>query len=307
MMNFWKKLFARLAEISPYILVFSIICGSFGAYLSAAEYGAETVRRCLAPVLVSFIPAVIFAMGAYLLFGTESAEIRNGVRLGGFDRMLVYRCFGRDGYTKKLKNAVVDMHVMDFNSALDAMKELEEEKLSERQRSVLYFYMGRCYQLMGYPTNGAKYFLDAIDLGLKLNDTYLLAARCCAQNGSFDKALELYGVLVERDCSFDFIYTDMGIAYLKMGDGEKALEYFNISLDEGRNYAFALGGCSLAYLQMKDLEKSREYYQKALLCNMDDVSGFKIFYCNIAEAVGLIDEIDPHMKEKNIQKQEISL
>ncbi|MCH5348782.1 MAG: tetratricopeptide repeat protein, partial [Oscillospiraceae bacterium] len=162
--------------------------------------------------------------------------------------------------------------------------------------SVIYFYTGRCYQLMGYPSNGARYFRQALDNGLKLNDTYLLTARCLTQNGSFDEALEYYNILAERDAYFDFIYTDMGIAYLKKGDGEKAFECFTRAVDEGRNYAFALGGCSLACLQMKNLDDSRKYYKRALMCNMDDINGFKIFYCNIAESVGLLDEIDPNMK-----------
>ena len=62
------------------------------------------------------------------------------------------------------------------------------------------------------------------------------------------------------------------------------------------NYSFALGGCSLACLQMKELEKSNEFFKEAVRCSMEDVNGFKVYYCNIAESVGLINEIDETMK-----------
>lgn len=270
-----------------------------GAYYASEKYGLAQPELYYIPPFCGAVIAGAAAALSYFILGFNSPE-RN-IRLGDFDRMMIYSRFGGGRNAKMLKEAVIDMHLCDYNDALDVLKEIEEdeedtEENNDTRLSVVYFYIGRCYQLMGYPSNGAKYLLEAVDKGLKLNDTYLLAARCLTQNGSFDRALECYNTLLERNCCYEFVYTDMGIAYLKKGDGEKALEYFTRSLNEGKNYSFALGGCSLAYLQMKNLEESTKYYQKALMCNMDDVNGFKVFYCNIAEAVGLWDEIDPKMK-----------
>ncbi len=285
-----------MGRFAPW-LVTHFIAGLCAGALYAAELdGADGAKVYYAPPLIGALIGFILSIFAYISFGRKGSEYDN-TRLGDFDRCLVYGHFSGKK-ASLMREAVIDLHLADFNIALEKFKSLEEEELTDDSRSVLAFYMGRCYQMMGYPSNGSKYFKESIDLGLKLNDTYLLAARCLTQNGRFDEAIEYYSVLLERKCSFDFIYTDMGITYLKKGDGEKALEKFSKSIDEGMNYAFALGGCSLSYLLMKNLDKSREYYRKALGCNMDDVTGFKIFYCNIAESVGLLDEIDPQMKTR---------
>lgn len=273
-----------------------------GAFFAVELNGAEGADKYYTPLLIASAIAAVCAFVAYFSFGCRD-ERYNSENLSSFDKLMIKRYGSK--YSRMLSRAVIDMHLFDFNSALDSFEELAEKALSDNQRAVLSFYTGRCYQLMGYPANGVKYFQKALELGLDINDTYLLAARCLVQNGRYDDAVDYYNILVERECRFDFIYTDIGIAYLKKGDSEKALEAFNKSIDEGRNYAFALGGCALAYLLMKDVEKSREYYKNAFRCNMDDVIGFKIFYCNIAESVGLLDEIDENMKKHSAAADEI--
>lgn len=293
---------AFMGRFAPWLVTHLIAGLCTGALYSAELYGADGAKVYYAPPLIGALIGLILSVFAYIAFGRKGSEYDN-TRLGDFDRMLVYGHFsGRNA--SLMREAVIDLHLADFNIALEKFRSIEEKELAGDSRSALDFYMGRCYQLMGYPSNGAKYFREALELGLKLNDTYLLAARCLVQNGLFDEAIEYYNILLERDCRFDFILTDMGVTYLKKGDGEKALEQFEKSISEGKNYSFALGGCSLAHLLMKDIGKSREYYQKALQCNMDDVVGFKIFYCNIAESVGLLDDIDPRMKRQP-EKDEI--
>ena len=294
-MRFWEKFFRRIAEMCPFIIVFSIICGLFGMYWAIVTVGDDMAADYYIPILVSVVPAVFFAWLTNETFRSDAEQRRRRFVPGNFDKTMIYQIF--DGKnTKKLKGAVAEMHMCNFNEALEMLKEIEKAENEDDRLSVVCFYIGRCYQLMGYPSNAARYFKNALEKGLRLNDVYLLTARCLGQNGFFDEAMEYYGVLVERDAYYDTIYTDIGVVFLKKGDGEKALEYFSRSADEGRNYAFALGGCSLAYLQMKDLEKSNEFYRKALLANMDDVKGFKIFYCNIAEAMGLMDSISPEIR-----------
>lgn len=292
--SLWDRFSAFIVKVIPWVAAHVFLGLCIGSLYAIERYGAENAEAYYFPPLVGAAVAAVLGFWAYYSFGRNKSEYESN-RLGNFDRALVFGYFS-GAEAKLLREAVIDMHLADLNGALEKFKSLEEKELPDDKRSVLCFYMGRCYQLMGYPSNGVKYFQEALDKGLKLSDTYLLTARCLTQNGRFDEALECYNALLEKDCYFDFIYTDMGIACLKKGDGEKALEYFNKSIDEGKNYSFALGGCSLAYLQTKDLDKSREYYKKALTNNMDDVNGFKIFYCNIAEAVGLLDEIDPQMK-----------
>ena len=284
---------AFLPWLAAHIVIGVVLC----AYIIADEYGREAAAAYYRPLVAAAFVSAAAALVSYAFVGRRDPY--KNIELGEFDKMMIYGRFGKGKYSRAvnlLKEAVTELHLYNFNDALNMFKDIETEEQDSGRLAVVYFYTGRCYQLMGYPANGVIYYKKAIENGLDTNDTYLLAARCLTQNGRFDEAVEYYNILLERDCYFDFIYTDMGIAYLKKGDGEKALENFEKSLDEGKNYAFALGGCSLACLLLKDLEKSTEYYKKALTCNMEDLNGFKTFYCNIAEAAGMLDDIDPNIR-----------
>lgn len=300
----------------PWLALHTVIFCGLAIYYAVTNYGAEGAAIYYLPLLKGFSAALIAAIFAYITFGREDKKY-SADAINEFDMKLICGHFAvkpvksvvnstRDISTsnrrtnvklsKLLIEAVIDMHAFDFNTALDKMEEIEENSLTDNQKAVLSFYMGRCYQMMGYPANAVKHFETCLDLGMRLNDVYLLAARCLAQNGRFDDSIAYYNVLIERESYFEFIYTDIGLAYLKKGEGEKAYEYFRKSVDEGMNHSFALGGCSLACLQMKDIEKSMEYFKEAVRCSMEDVNGFKVYYCNIAESVGLINEIDETMK-----------
>lgn len=316
MRNLLSNVAEFLKRFLPWLALHTVICCGIAVYYAVLDYGAEGAMNYYIPLLEGFAAALITAIFPYLAFEDKS-KVYSVAELSEFDVKLINGYFAmkpvkgvvistRDiplskrRANVKLNNllieAVIDMHHFDFNTSLDKMEEIEEKQLTDNQKAVLSFYQGRCYQLMGYPANAVKHFETCLELGMKLNDVYLLVARCLAQNGRFDDAIEYYNVLIERESYFEFIYTDIGLAYLKKGDGEKALEYFRKSVDEGMNYSFALGGCSLACLQMKNLEKSNEYFKEAVRCSMEDVNGFKVYYCNIAESVGLLNEIDETMK-----------
>ena len=309
----------------PWFALHTVIFCGMAIYYTVVNYGAEGAAAYYIPLLYGFAAALVTAVFAYISFGREDKKYTASA-LSEFDVKLINGYFamkpvkGAVNSTREIPSsnrranvrlnnllieAVIDMHHFDFNTSLDKMEEIAEKELTENQKAVLSFYQGRCYQMMGYPANAVRHFETCLELGMKLNDVYLLAARCLAQNGRFDDAIEYYSVLIERESYFEFIYTDIGLAYLKKGDGEKALEYFRKSADEGMNYAFALGGCSLACLQMKDLEKSSEYFREAVRCNMEDINGFKLFYCNIAESVGLLNEIDETMKVNTDNMKEL--
>lgn len=309
----------------PWFVLHTVIFCGIAIYYAVTDYGADGAVKYYLPLLGGLGVALITAIFAYIMFGREDKKYRMSA-LSEFDIKLICGYFamnpakGAVSKTRditisnrraniKLNNllveAVIDMHHFDFNTSLDKLEEISEENLTDNQKAVLSFYTGRCYQMMGYPANAVRHFESCLELGMKLNDVYLLAARCLAQNGRFDDAIEYYNVLIERKSYFEFIYTDIGLAYLKKGDGESAFEYFKKSVDEGMNYSFALGGCALACLQMKDIEKSNEYFKEAVRCNMEDVNGFKVYYCNIAESVGLINEIDEIMKVNTDNMKEL--
>ncbi len=292
-MKITDRIVRLLKSFLPVLLFHIVIAVTAGAVIITYSYGTDEVRQYYQPLLIAAGLSLLPALLAYHFFFGNDAKYSSS-KLGEFDRNMLMQFGVR--YERQLREAIIDMHCFDFNTALDKYEELFEKQLADNQKVVLSFYTGRCYQLMGYPANAVKHFETCLELGMKLNDVYLLAARCLTQNGRFDDAIEYYSVLIERESYFEFIYTDIGLAYLKKGDGEKALEYFRKSVDEGMNYSFALGGCSLACLQMKDLEKSNEYFKEAVRCSMEDVNGFKVYYCSIAESVGLLNEIDENMK-----------
>ena len=293
-MDFLRKLAGFWLDFSPWLLVHIIVFSLVGGYLGYDVLGAQGVAYYYTVILLSLAAALIFSVIAYFAFGRRDLRYTLN-RADPFDRRRIYSC-----------DAVIDMDMLSYSESLEKLKEVEQDdSLDDPQKAVLYYYIGKCYQYMGYPSNGAKYFCDAIEKGFVAEEAYLFAARCLVQNGSFDEAIKYYSVLVSNGCMFDFIYTDVGLAYLKKGDGETALSYFLRSIKEGKNYAFALGGCSLAYLNMKDLPRSEEFYRKALACNMSDIYGFKVYYCNIAESLGLIDDINPNIRKSMITGHEI--
>lgn len=303
-MNFFRKLAGFWADFSPWLLVHMIVFSLAGGYLGYDFLGEKGAAYYYTVILLSIIGAVIFSLFAYLAFGRRDPRYTLN-RADPFDRRRIYSCFSGKK-ASLICESVIDMEMLSYSEALEKLKEIEADKdLSDMQKAVLSYYMGRCYQLMGYPSNAVKCFRCSVENGFDPEDVYFLEARCLVQNGCFDEAVEIYDLLMAKGCDLDFIYTDIGLAYLKKGDGNSALEYFERSLKEKKNYAFALGGCSLAYLQLKDLEKSMDFYRKALNCNMTDIYGFKVFYCNIAEAVGLLGEIDPDIKKTSISGIEI--
>lgn len=173
----------------------------------------------------------------------------------------------------------------DLGMAISYFKQSEENPMTDDEHAVLSNILGVCYKVSGYPTNAALYFSKAIDLGLDTAEIYLDAARCYTAAGSYDEALECYDHLSSLEPVPECVYNDIGMLWLKRGDGEKSLEYFTLSAEKHMNYSFALGGCSLACLLMKDFEKSRNYYSLAVLSGVPDISGFKEYYAEIANSV----------------------
>ncbi len=303
-MRFLRKFAAFWLDFSPWLLIHMLIFCLLGGYFGYDALGEQGSVYYYQVMLSSIVAALIFASFAYFAFGRKDQRyILHSA--DPFDKRRIYSCFSGKP-ASVMCEAVIDMNLNSYSEAAEKFKEIEASAdLSDVQKAVLYYYLGKCYHVMGYPSNGIKYFRSAIDAGYSYDDVYLLMARCLVQNGSYEEAIESYNILIEKDCLYDFIYTDIGIAYLKKGDGSLALEYFQKSVAEGKNYAFALGGCSLSYLKLRDLEKSEEYYKKALACNMNDIYGFKVFYCNIAESEGLIDEINPNIRKSMITGSEI--
>ncbi|MCL2054375.1 MAG: tetratricopeptide repeat protein [Oscillospiraceae bacterium] len=251
--------------------------------------------------LVLIIVIVLLPLVTNLILACIDASVSN---FYPFDTLIIGNTFNSFSRTSWMfRKGVHALHLCDYNKALDFFNELENHNMADSWRAVLSYFHARCYQIMGYPTNAAKYFEKAIELNINCDDIYIMAGRCYTNTGCFHEAMEVYNSLLKRNTDIDYILTDMGLTCLKSGDAEKALEYFEKSIESGKNYAFALGGCSLVHLQRKNLDLSMEYFSRALTNNMDDIDGFKSYYCKIAEGAGLLDKIGENMK--NIKPENV--
>jgi tetratricopeptide (TPR) repeat protein len=264
-------------------------------FVSLLAAAAGLMGLCSFEVSLAFIVVIIvLPFFTNLVLAGRDASNHN---FFPFDRLIIGDTFNSLSKTSRMfHRGVRALHSGDCSASLDCFNEIKDASMKESWQAVLSYFHGRCYQLLGYPTNAAKHFEKSIELNINCDDIYILAGRCYANTGCFAEAMEIYNSLLEKNTDIDYIFTDMGLTCLKSGDTEKALEYFERSVNAGKNYAFALGGCSLVYLQKKNIEKSMDYFRQALTNNMDDVDGFKSYYCKIAEGAGLIDKISENMK-----------
>jgi tetratricopeptide (TPR) repeat protein len=205
---------------------------------------------------------------------------------------------GLGNKARTFRRGCSQMRYGDVSDALESFNELKTAKLVGRERAVLCFYLGRCYDVMGYPTNAANYYRESLDADIDIDEVYLITARAFTVGGNYDEAEEIYEALLSRETKLENIYTDLGMVYIKANKPDKALETFSKSAKLHHNYSFALGGLALAYLLKSDTVNARFFFSQAIINNIDDTDGFTEYYCSVAESKGLGDEIgvSPHPK-----------
>lgn len=194
------------------------------------------------------------------------------------------RVFKRNNKNAKLFWKGMEFFIDEyFGNALEIFQEIEVELLKNEERSELEFFKGRCYYITGYPMNAVKCYETATEYGYSDKTINVFIGRAKELLGDFDEAVESYGKLIGND-EPDYIYTDIGLAYIRKGDGKKAIEAFENSISRKRNYATAVGGLALAYLLMGDMGKSTEYYMQAIVNNIHDKDDYKAYYNEIKQA-----------------------
>jgi tetratricopeptide (TPR) repeat protein len=273
-----RKFLQRWTAMSPATLIY--IIAVLILYLIITLFIDVSLTYCL--ILEAAI--ILFSIVASLI------EIREDSP--DFESRLIGKAFKDAKRTSKtFRKAFSLLHSGDLAGALDYFNELKNEKLGKHERAVLCFYLGRCYEVMGYPTNAAKFYRESLDSDIGIDEVYLIAARAYTSNGSFAEAEEVYDSLLSRDTKLENIYTDLGMVYIKANNPDKALETFSKALKLHHNYSFALGGCALAYLLKSDTVNARFFFSQAIINNIDDSDGFTEYYCSVAESKGLGEEI----------------
>jgi tetratricopeptide (TPR) repeat protein len=282
-----KKFFERWAKSAPttlLTLIAIIIVAVFCEWLSPDM----------------FLPRYIYAtMLIFVGYSFFFAIWNDGVSPPPYDKRIIGKTFeGMNGYSRLFHRSYRRLIEGDIADALNGFIAVRESNIKKPEMAVVCYFLGRCYQHMGYPTNAANFFRESINNGIGLDEVYTLCGREMVACGNFKAAEEVYNELLATESKSDYIYTDIGMLYIKANDADKALDAFSTSIKKHMNYAFALGGCALAYLLKKDAKNASFFFGQAVVNNIDDIDGFTEYYISIAETQGLADEIGIKPKPK---------
>lgn len=279
-MNRFHEIMRSFQKTAPAVLLLGAVY-IFGGY--TGKLSSERVLFCYA------VTAGIAFLGALI----DSAVSPD--RYARYYSSVIGKTFrGLDRASFQFRKGVRFLCERHFAAALDTLLGVEEYSLSEREKSVLYFFTGTCYRNMGYPTNSAKYFVDSIASGMIHPDAELGAARSYAAAGSINEAKEFYDRLFEKNYHklyYPFLYSDLGMMYLKAGLADEAIGCFQQGIDEKMDVHSAYGGIAAAWLIKDDVQKSLEYFRRVAISNMADFDGFVVYYINIAKAYGCYDRV----------------
>ncbi len=225
------------------------------------------------------------------------------------DKSIIGHCFS--GFDRASLLFRRGMRCLADNSLADSLRMLlgvDEYRLNTKEKAILYFYTGVCYRNMGYPTNAAAYFIRSGENGLDIPDVRLNALRCYCRAGSIHDAENIFTEMcsdnLDRDY-FNFLYTEMGMMFVRADDPDEAVKYFEKSIELDMDKASATGGLAVASLLKGDLDSGMRYFRKALIANIPDRKGFLEFFRTTAQNCGFDPDLEsfgtkPGDSEKSI-------
>ena len=176
---------------------------------------------------------------------------QRGFRIERTDAEIIGNAFGGMGKKSRMFcRALADVCDNNLEEGLDGfLAVLEMQGLTDKERQLCHFYIGRCYQMTGCSANAVQSYQRARELGMDNPYLLLFQARSMTDSGAYEAAQTVYDRLLELELpEFSCIRTDVGMLYLRQHDGAKALQWFEDSIAKGENVAFAYGGCALACL-----------------------------------------------------------
>jgi len=197
------------------------------------------------------------------------------------------------GINKKCRifaEALDDLFARRYQKALSGFQLLESDYkdfLEGGEPAVNSFYIGRCYELMGYYPNALKYYSQADLLGFSDKVLPFLTARCTGANGDTGEAVELYKqVLSDRESPFrSFVRTDVGMMFVKSDQPEEALKWYNEAISKHQNYAEALGGAAIASTLLRRFDDADKFFRMAILNHINNPVNFTAYYKDVRETV----------------------
>ena len=238
----FKKHSVKLAAAALFIMIFAAVTDLL---YHGSGMGIFSLLLYLAAIIIYIVNIMAYDEKRYSLY--DEYIIKNSFR-------------GTDAASRKFRKAMELMRTGEYLTlSLEIFQEVAEYQLEEREKAVLYYYIGAVYREMGYPTNAALYFEKSADI-------------------------EKY---------YDFLETDRGRIYLSEDMADKAFEIYSAAYENGLDKTGAVCGLAVSCLLLGDVEKSRSYYRSASL-KADYFSsqrGFDDYYEHIARSCGLYEEI----------------
>ncbi|HAE52016.1 MAG TPA: hypothetical protein DCG30_02015 [Ruminococcus sp.] len=197
------------------------------------------------------------------------------------------------GFNKKCRMFKKNLELLfshRVNYALNGFKAMEEEydkNMDNGEKSVLNFYIARCYDLMGFYPNAARYYQSSKNFGFRNRVIDFLSARCAGSMGDIENALIMYNDIMYDESTpiCHYVRTDIGKMYIKHDDAENALKWYTEAMEKHENYADAAAGAAIANLMLHNFEEADRLYRTALLNRVKDIIGFTEYYKEIKNAV----------------------
>ena len=217
------------------------------------------------------------------------------------ERIVMGRFRGFDRASILFRRGMSRLAESHMAAALELFRNVDEYKLNTNEQAVLYYYTGVCYRNMGYPSNGASYFMKSVDCVMAHPDAMMNALRCYARAGNINDAEDVFSAMKEKNYLRDyysFLYTEMGMMYIRADRPDDAIERFNTGIGLGLDRPSALGGIAISYMLKGDIEQSRSYFRKAVIGNIPDIEGFRDYYITIARGCGHFSEVSDFLDEK---------
>lgn len=275
---------ARLVLVTYYVL------SAFFVILYMSD-GANTYFACEFPIaifgftlLFDFIAIIVLYINERSKYKFFSFHKYDGNIIGDNFNDLNKKSFA-------FSKAMDLLFAHDVKNALDKFISIKDLEITDDEKGVLDFYIGRCYQLMGYFSNASTYYENAVALNFHNDLMDIFNARCYGDMGEYDRSIQLYNeILSEGKNEYkSVIRTDIGRMLLRANMPEKSLEWFEKAVELREDYPNALGGCAIACALLHKFDKGEEYYRKAILNNIPDSQGFTTYYKEV-QAVALTEE-----------------
>jgi len=109
------------------------------------------------------------------------------------------------------------------------------------------------------------YFNNALNIQPDNDEVMYSLAMYYQETGQYDKAIQQYNILLDRNPDFYFATFNIGYIYLVyLQDYQKAVDYFTQTIDMRKDYAEAYYNRGFAYELLKDVDKSWADYKKTL-------------------------------------------